>query len=747
MYTLAATSAQGASAYAVVTVNVRNNLSVLAGTAYSGNSNYGYAGYLVSCMYPNWAAIDGAGNIYVTDSDDEMVCKISPSGAVTVLASDGYRYFEEDSAASRSVSAGGSLASATSAHRAAQPARKSALAASRRAPYGLLSSLSRPAFNTRLNAATANSVTDAGMDDPEGIAVSSDGSTVYVADWSQSVIRKITIASDGSTSISLLAGTPYERSYQDGPAAQALFNYPYGLALDGNGNLYVADYYNYVIREISATGTVSTVAGMAGYEAHVDGPGATAEFGYLEGLAASSDGSTIYAAEESYDNSLGEWLYDIREVSTDSEGVVTVSTPAGSTQGYADGTGTAAQFSWWMGLTLGSDGKTLYVADEDNEVIRQVSFASDGTATVSTIAGSPGRYGNLDGVGANALFESPRGMVADASNNLYVVDDEYYALRKVALSNDQVSTFLLGTFGNTSGSSDGTGSTAAFDLPYALASDQNGNYYVADSLNSTVREIVAGAVTTLAGTSGMNGFADGTGAAALFDNPEGLAVDPTGTTLYVADTGNGAIRALDISSGAVTTLGGAAEFDYPESLAMGPDGNLWVADDGEVLQVDTSTGAVSTPLFTAAGSSGPSNPLYDINSLAIYTDSEGNSTLYAAYNCSIISVDLATNIYSPLVGSSVCGYQDGTGANALFYYVENLSVDSQGNLYAADSDNSVVRRITPAGVVTTVAGTYGNATNTTGPLPASVYLPIAVQVDATDNLLITTPNAVLTLVP
>jgi len=771
MYTLTATSSDGASAFSMVTVQVRNNLSVLAGTPYSGNSNFAYAGWWgVSCMDPEWAAIDGQGNIYVTDPDDEMVCEISPTGAVTVLASDGYGYFEEDTVASRPVSGVSSKASASSAHRAARPEKKSALATSRRSPYGLLSSLSRPAFNTRLTAATANSVTDAGFSDPQGIAVTSDGSTVYVADYDQNVIRKIAIASDGSTSISVYAGMPRECDYEDGPAAQAMFCDPEGLALDGNGNLYVADNGNDVVREISAAGTVSTVAGTPDNYGHVDGPGATARFGSLGAIAVSSDGSTIYVPEEYYDYyGTYEYYGYIREISIDSEGNVTVSTPAGSLTGYQDGTGTSAQFAGWMNLTLGSDGKTLYVSDEDNYVIRQVSFAEDGTATVSTIAGMPYYYGNLDGAGAYATFGYPWGIVADANNNLFVLDDERAALRELAPptvlagvvkgehrasrqaaspaeepASWQVSTLLLGVFGNTNGSADGAGSAAAFDLPYGLAFDQNGNYYVADSLNSTIREIApGGVVTTLAGTSGMNGYVDDTGAAALFDNPEGLAVDPTGSTLYIADTGNYAIRALDIASGAVTTL--ESEFEYPEKLAFDPDGYLWVTDDGYLLAVDPSTGEVYEPEFTFPD--GSSQYVY-ANSLAIYSDSEGDVvTLYAASNCSIIAADLVTGSAAPLAGSGICGYQDGMGSNALFYDIQDLSVDSQGNLYADDAYNNVIRKITPAGVVTTVVGTYGNATNTVGPLPASLFVPLGVLVDPTDNLLITTPNAVLTLVP
>jgi len=446
---------------------------------------------------------------------------------------------------------------------------------------------------------------------------------------------------------------------------------------------------------------------------------------------------------------------------------------AGSTEGYLDSNvGTSAEFGSYGGLTLGSDGSTLYFADYYNDVIRQISFDSTGAAAVSTLAGSTTSSIDSDGVGANAWFSQPSELASDGSGNLYISESGnrnegraqiLASLRKLVVSSKTVSTFVYSDFGGTGGSADGTGSAASFNLPQSVVTDSSGNIYVSDSNNGTIRKIAVtnnkAAVTTIAGTAGIRGYADGTGSAASFNWPGALAISPDSSTLYIADGGNGTIRVLNISTGAVTTLAGSvgkfeylngvgtgAEFESPSALAVSGDGStLYVADSCEFRVIDISTATVSNlPLTNSTGGTYNGCP----GAIAIYTDPKTSvSTISAMINETVVSIDPSTGIVTPLAGSNFYGYEDGTGANALFGDVSALAADSAGNLYAADYENGVVRRITPAGVVTTLAGTYGDAATTLGALPGSIYMPYGIYVDSTNNLVITNPNAILTLVP
>uniref|UniRef100_UPI003743F19A hypothetical protein n=1 Tax=Psychroflexus aurantiacus TaxID=2709310 RepID=UPI003743F19A len=215
---------------------------------------------------------------------------------------------------------------------------------------------------------------------------------------------------------------------------------------------------------------------------------------------------------------------------------------AGSTSGFADGTGRSAQFSKPYGVAVDASG-TVYVADYNNHRIRKTTPAG----VVSTLAGST--QGFADGTGSSAQFSKPYGVAVDASGNVYVADFNNHRIRKTTPAG-VVSTLA----GSTSGFADGTGSSAQFSKPYGVAVDASGNVYVADFNNHRIRKTTpAGVVSTLAGST--QGFADGTGSSAQFNYPIGVAVDASGT-VYVADANNHRIRKIT-PAGAVSTLAGS----------------------------------------------------------------------------------------------------------------------------------------------------------------------------------------------
>ncbi|WP_187774805.1 IPT/TIG domain-containing protein [Pedobacter sp. BS3] len=304
----------------------------------------------------------------------------------------------------------------------------------------------------------------------------------------------------------------------NGPAASAEFRNPEGVAVDANGNIFVADRQNSVIRKISVDGVVSTYAGdgTAGY---ADGPAATAKFNLPWKLAIDAQGNIFVADRDNF---------KIRKISPD--GIV--STLAGSTAGYADGSGAAAKFMQPLDVAVDAQGNVI-VADNTGHRIRKVT--PDGT--VSTIAGD-GTAGLVNGTGTAAKFKNPSGLTIDASGNILVADRLNHCIRKITPAG--VVSTVAGS--GTSGLLDGDALTAKFADPYGVAVDANGNILVAELTNARIRKITPnGIVSTLAGSSA--GFADGLSTTAKFNQPTDLDTDAEGN-IYVAEVTNHRIRKI-----------------------------------------------------------------------------------------------------------------------------------------------------------------------------------------------------------
>ena len=324
------------------------------------------------------------------------------------------------------------------------------------------------------------------------------------------------------TVVSTLAGDG-TAGQVDGPAAQARFNLPYGIALDGSGNVYVADLGNQQIRKITAAGTVVTYAGN-GIRGYFDSPIALfAQFNSPKGLAADASGN-VYVTDSGNGS--------IRKISPAGQ----VSTVAGDgNQGYVDGPAAFARFSGPAGVAVG-DEKALYVADVGNYRIRKI----DSLGNVTTVAGgTPRAY--VDGPAAIARFLEPTGIVRDAAGNLLVADRAAHAVRLVSPTGT-VST-LAGT--GSAGYQDGPIAVARFTSPIGLALDAAGNIYVAERDGYRIRRISpAGLVSTVAGAGPPAGFADGPALTARFNGPFGLAYNPSTRELTVSDIGNNRIRRI-----------------------------------------------------------------------------------------------------------------------------------------------------------------------------------------------------------
>ncbi len=329
-------------------------------------------------------------------------------------------------------------------------------------------------------------------------------------------------------------------------------------------------------------------------------------------------------------------------LASSSPGVVTTLAGTTGVAGSTNGSGTNTSFSYPFGVAVDSS-DNVYVADTNNNLIREITSGG----TVMTLAGSSGNSGSTNGTGTGATFRKPQGVAVDTSGNVYVADSGNNLIRKI--TSGGVVTTLAGS--GSPGNGNGTGTAASFNQPVGIAVDSNGNVYVGDSHSNLIREITpGGVVTTLAG-SGSFGSSNGTGTAASFNNPFGVAVDSSGN-VYVADNWNSLIRKIT-SSGVVTTLAGsgssgssngtgsAASFKTPVGISVDSNGNVYVGDWGNNLIRKITPGGVVTTL-AGSGSSGSAN---------------------------------------------------GTGTAASFNGPAGIAVDTSGNVYVGDSNNDLIREI------------------------------------------------------
>ena len=556
---------------------------------------------------------------------------------------------------------------------------------------------------------------------PAGVACDSSGN-VYVADSNNYTIRKITPAGVVTT----FAGSPGVSGKTDGSGSSARFFWPAGVACDAFDNIYVADEGNAGIRKIAPDGTVTTLAGGVAMPGYADGTGSTARFYQPEGVACDASGN-VYVADT--------FNHVIRKIT--SAGVVTTLAGLHGSPGSNDGSGTVASFRYPSGVTCDASGN-VYVADQGNDLIRKVTPAG----VVTTVAGT-GTSGHADGTGTGASFNNPGNLVCDASGDLWVADLGNNAIRKINPSG--VVTTLAGSAGTT-GSSDGAGPAARFNAPYGIARDAIGTLFVTDAGSGTVRMAVcpstAGGWINVTQTGGGTVALDGQSGAAparvavQHGNDQTFAITP-GLNHHVAD-----VLVDGVSKGSITNwafMNVAEDHSIAATFAADWFGlTVGTTGQGSVARVpDLPTYAYGSSValtataapgweFTGWGgdAGGSANPL------TVTMDRAKNVT-------ATFVVDPATLLHvATLAGAAgVPGADDGTGSAARFNYPDGPVCDSSGNIYVADGVNKTIRKVTPAGVVTTVAGSAGLTGTTDGTGSAARFtFPKAVACDSYGNL-------------
>ncbi len=414
---------------------------------------------------------------------------------------------------------------------------------------------------------------------------------------------------------------------------------------------------------------------------------------------------------------------------------------AGRADGYVNGLGKDARFRTPSGSAVDAEGN-VYVSERANHTIRKITAAG----VVSTFAGRAGVAGSDDGVGESATFYAPNGTAVDADGNVYVADGGNRTVRKISKAG--VVTTLAGKAG-AFGDDDLPGPAARFRSISGIAADPTGTVYVTDYSACVVRKITPGGdVSTFAGTPGSAGSANGTGAAAAFSYPEGIAVSATTGLVYVADSGNHTVRTIT-QAGVVATLAGAAgttgatngqgtnaRFYYPSGVAVDTAGTVYVADlYNNLVRKISAGGNVST--LAGGGGRGQVDGL--IAGFAypsrVSVDTDGNLFVTETVGQTVRKIT-PSGVVSTFAGRFTLGDDDGEGAAASFRSLNGIAVDASGNAFVGDY--SATRKITPRGRVTTFAGKKGFAGNSNGTAADARFNNLAGLVfDAAGGLFVT----------
>ncbi len=602
-------------------------LRPVAGNGIAGFSGDGGPAAFASLNNPQGVATDLAGNIYIPDVFNNRIRKVSTNGIITTVAGNGMQGFSGD---------GGPAASA-----------------SINIDYG-------------------------------GLAVDAAGN-IYIADDLNHRVRKV---SNGI--ITTVAGNGTLGYYGDGdPATSAALNGPSHVALDAAGNLFIADTGNNVIRKVS-NGVITTIAGNGIAGCCGDGgPALIASFSRPTGLAFDASGN-LYVADT--------LNYRIREISNG-----TITTVAGNgTIGFAGDGGAAAAAELYApyGVAVDSAG-SLYIADTSNRRVRKVS-----NGIINTLAGNEQyQFSGDAGPAASASLSTPPGLALDASGNVYISDGD--RIRKV--SNGIIATVAgNGSFGF---SGDGGPATSAAINSLGVAIDAQGNLYTGDGGTAHVRKVSNGIITSVAG-NGKVGFSgdDGPATSASLAGPYGVALDSAGN-LYLADGGNNRIR--EVSNGIIMTVAGNGSPCYSAASTCGS--------------------------FTGDG--GPATAAWLSNPQGVAVDSAGNLYIADTYNNRIRKV--SNGIIGTVAGNGSPGFSGdgGPATSASLYEPVGVAVDAEGNLYIADTANNRIRKVS-GGTITTVAGNGKAAFAGDGGLAtaASLSHPAQVAVDSAGNLYICDQN-------
>jgi trimeric autotransporter adhesin len=591
------------------------------------------------------------------------------------------------------------------------------------------------------NPATPVAATSISIGQPRRVAADSQGNVYFSSGNS---VFKVA----GGT-LSLVAGNSRPGFSGDGgPAVNAQLNAPGGIAVDPSGNVYIADTNNNRVRIVTTNGIINTFAGNGFIGSPLAfGDGGPANQGNLQlpgGVALDTKGN-VYIADTG--NNL------IREVTTD--GII--NTICGdSLPGFAgDGASPLnAEVHSPQDVAVDSSGN-VYIADTLNAAVREITLSNN---QINTIAGNGTvGYSGDGGLATSAGLVQPYAIALDSKANVYIAEPPDGRIRELTISN----LFIISAVGNGVLGFAGDGGQAVkaeINLASGVAVDSSGNLYIADNFNNRIRKVdTTGVITTIAGSGVFSYSGDGGPAtSAQLSAPHGAAVDLNGN-LFIADSNNNVVREVT-SKGVISTIAGtgtagssgnngpatAAQLNLPFGVAVDVSGNVFVADSANASVRKISNGTITayagngTPGYSGNGGAATSAMLNTPVGVAV--DKSGN--LYIAdQGNNVVRMVSTSGIISTFAGNGTQGYSGngGPATSAQLNGPQGVAVDSSGNVYIADTLNSVIREVTPNGIIQTIAGTGIPGYSGDGGLAVAAQLgsPTSVGIDAAGNLFIT----------
>jgi sugar lactone lactonase YvrE len=577
---------------------------------------------------------------------------------------------------------------------------------------------------------------------PNGVVLSPNGD-LYYSDIAYHVVRKIS----RSGFVTTIAGSDTAGYSGDGGDARlAKLNFPRGLALDSEGNLYICDRLNFRIRKVSTTGVITTVAGNGQIGSSGDG-----------GLAINAQLLPSYIYVDLNRNLIISENAKVRKV--DPQGII--STIAGGGNWISEGSSAPlAEYGLLSDIYLSSRGD-LYVTDLSSHSVRKISASG----VVSTIAGvGTSGFSGDGGPGNKASLSSPSGVAVDNSGNVYIADAGNSRIRKVNPLGI-ISTFAGNNSNGYNGDS-GVATSISLDSPTDVAIDANGNVFIADQINRLIRKVdISGNLTTIAGSRTTLGSTGDGGIArqASFSSLTSLDLD-TANNIYITDQAANRVRKIS-KDGIISTIAGNGNFgnsaegvlatstslNAPRGITVDRLGNVYITDNSNKVRRINSSGIIST--FVGNGTRGYSGDGGDARLATIATpsgvaiDSLGNLYIADRSNFRVRRVN-TLGIISTYSGTGSFGAtgnpQDGIPANQVYQvFPYQITGDNSGNIYFGE-DRNRIRKISRDGIISTVAGNgIQGFSGDGGPATsASIFVPRALKIDVSGNLIFSDNNRV-----
>ena len=738
-------------------------------TAVAGNGTSGYSGdgslaTNAELYSPSAVAVDAAGNLFIADTGNQRIRDVAPNGIITTVAGDGAIGYSGDGGAATNaelsspqgvaVDGFGNLFIADTGNSCIRKVTRN----------GIISTFA--GTGTSGNSGDGGEATNAQLSSPAGVATDGAGN-LLIADTANSCIRKVGFNGVMST----VAGNGAPGYSGDGLAAtSAELDSPNAVTVDGSGNLFIADTYNQRVRRVTAQGpelTFESILSAGGnYQVIVTSAygsvtSATAVINVLAPpviISPFKNVSALVGAQATFSVDVTgtpplayQWLFSGTNLDDATNASLTLTNVQGSNAGsYAvvvtnsEGSVTGVVATLAVGsiitVTTQPSNQTVFVG---TNLVLGVAVSGTGPfnyqwqfngmnlpGNITTLAGSGEDGFSGDGSGAtNAELSDPFGVAVDGSGNLFIADSGNQRIRKVAANGIITTVAGNGTVGY---SGDGGAATnAALNYPQGLAVDGLGNLFVADTSNACIRKVAPnGIITTVAGNGTFGYSGDGGLAAnAALNNPESVAVDGLGS-LFIADTDNSRIRKVN-PSGIIATVAGDGTFgfsgddstatiaalDHPFGAAVDDSGNLFIADTyNQRIREVAPNGIITTvagdgiPGYfgngwpaVAAEMHFPESMVVDASDNLVFADSD-NERIRKIYDLVFITT---------VAGDGTAGYSGDGGAATLaeLNNPEGVAMDDLGNLFIADAANNRVRQVGQSPTLTLTSVLLSNSGN------------------------------------